>query len=209
MVARRARTPRRGRLPARPRPARRRRPVAEAYAVPGKPGRVVVSTGMLSAHDPADHETLLAHERSHLEKRHRLFVALAPLGAAARPLFRPLATTVGCTAERRADEDAAAPTGDRQWVAPPTSGKVTPAARRSPVRGPTWFPHAAPAILSRLRPGGPGPVPRRAARTTPRSRTWTTVAFVGLGVAAARGTAEAAHDLETLLELAKHAAADS
>ncbi|WP_030275384.1 M56 family metallopeptidase [Streptomyces sp. NRRL B-24484] len=202
-------------------------PAAEAYAVPGNPGRIVVSTGMLAALEPAEHEVLLAHERAHLDHRHYLFVALAQLGAAANPLLRPLATTVGYTVERWADEVAAGVSGDRHRVAR-TIGKAAIAARRT--RGRSWIPAAALGVLGRLRPGtlrpgtprphlrrpaflradGPGPVPRRVAALlapAPRRRAWTAAAFAGLALTTALCAAEAAHDLETLLELAKHAAA--
>ncbi|WP_354644211.1 M48 family metalloprotease [Kitasatospora camelliae] len=189
-------------------------PAAEAYAVPGNPGRIVVSTGMLDALEPTEHAILLAHERAHLDHRHHLFVALAQLAAAANPLLRPLATTVGYTVERWADEDAAACTGDRAQVAR-TIGKAALAARRT--RGRSRIPAAALGLLGRLgrlRPvgPGPGPVPRRVAALlapAPRSRTWTTAAFLGLAAATALCAAEAAHDLQTLLELAEHAATRS
>jgi Zn-dependent protease with chaperone function len=78
-------------------------PVPEAYALPGLPGRVVVSTGMLDTLDPGERAILLAHERTHLAGHHYAFVALAQLGAAANPLLRPLAAAVTYTVERWAD----------------------------------------------------------------------------------------------------------
>uniref|UniRef100_UPI00137500BD M48 family metalloprotease n=1 Tax=Streptomyces antimycoticus TaxID=68175 RepID=UPI00137500BD len=69
----------------------------DAFAVPGLPGRVVVSTGMLRTLDETERRILLAHERAHLTAHHYAFVALAQLGAAANPLLRPLATAVTYT----------------------------------------------------------------------------------------------------------------
>jgi beta-lactamase regulating signal transducer with metallopeptidase domain len=181
-------------------------PAAEAFAVPGLPGRIVVSTGMLDALDPDEHEVLLAHERAHLKHHHHLFVAVAHLAAAANPLLTPLATTVTYTVERWADESAAAAIGDRRQVAR-TVGKAALAAKRTRAR--TWIPAAALGILGRFSATGPGPVPRRVtALLAPplRSRTLPLAMIIGLLLATGLCAAEAAHDLESLLELAKHGA---
>ncbi|HWG28701.1 M56 family metallopeptidase [Actinospica sp.] len=90
---------------------------ADAYAVPGRPGRIVVSTGMLGVLDDRGRAALLAHERAHLTGRHHWFTAVARLAAAANPLVRPLASAVEYSVERWADESAAAAVGDRQLVA--------------------------------------------------------------------------------------------
>ena len=105
-------------------------PVPEAFALPGRPGRIVVSTGMLEVLDPSEHGALLAHERAHLADHHYAFVALAQLAAAANPFLRPLATAVAYTVERWADEHAARVTGDRRGVAR-TVGKAALAAHHS------------------------------------------------------------------------------
>ncbi|MGW2254713.1 M56 family metallopeptidase [Kitasatospora sp. NPDC001660] len=181
-------------------------PAAEAYAIPGRPGRIVVSTGMLDALDPAEHQILLAHERAHLTHHHYLFVALAQLAAAANPLLRPLADTVTFTVERWADESAAATIGDREQVAR-TVGKAALAARRTRAR--SRIPATALGLLGRLRPSGLGPVPRRVTALlapAPRGHAWSAVGLAGLVAATILCATEAAHDLETLLELVKHAA---
>ncbi len=89
----------------------------EAYALPGLSGRIVVSTGMLRALDPAERRVLLAHEASHLAHHHHLYRLLADLAAAANPLLRPVAAAVHRATERWADEDAAARVNDRQLAA--------------------------------------------------------------------------------------------
>jgi Zn-dependent protease with chaperone function len=66
---------------------------AAAYAAPGWPGRIVVTSGMLGALTNAEREVLLAHERAHASGRHYLFTTAARLAAAANPLLRPLAAT--------------------------------------------------------------------------------------------------------------------
>ncbi|WP_051970517.1 M48 family metalloprotease [Kitasatospora azatica] len=186
-------------------------PAAEAYAVPGLPGRIVVSTGMLDALDPIEREVLLAHERAHLRHHHHLFVALAQLAAAANPLLRPLAGAVTYTVERWADESAASCIGNRRQVAQ-TVGKAALAAQRTRartrLREAPWA-AAALGILGRLVPSGPGPVPRRvAALLAPplRRRPLPLAVIVGLLLATGLCAAEAVHDLEALLELVKHAA---
>ncbi|MFK0050381.1 M56 family metallopeptidase [Streptomyces sp. NPDC090741] len=184
-------------------------PAAEAYAVPGLPGRIVVSTGMLAALDPAEHEILLAHERAHLRHHHYLFIAAAQLAAAANPLLRPLATTVTYTIERWADESAATSTGDRVRVAR-TVGKAALAAKRTRTR--FRIPAAALALVGRFSSTGPGPVPRRvAALLAPplRGRGLPLAMITCLLLATALCAAEAAHDLESLLELVKYAASQS
>src|SRR5579875_770770 len=74
-------------------------PDPDAYAMPGWPGRIVVTAGMLEALDGRERRVLLAHERAHLACGHSLFVALAQLAAATNPLLRPLAAAVAYTTE--------------------------------------------------------------------------------------------------------------
>ena len=88
-----------------------------AYAVPGRPGHIVVSAGMLRALDDGERRVLLAHERAHLRHRHHRYLRLADCAVAAVPLLRPLATRVRFATERWADEDAATEVGDRHLVA--------------------------------------------------------------------------------------------
>lgn len=187
-------------------------PTAEAYALPGLPGRIVVSTGMLRALDTHEQRILLAHERAHLTHHHYLFVALTQLAASANPLLRPLAITVSFTIERWADENAATAIGDRERVAR-TVGKAALATRGTKAR--TWGPllgflgvAGAAGIIQRLLPTGPGPVPRRVAALlapAPRGHAWSLAALAGLVLASGLCATEAALDLESLLELAKNA----
>ncbi|WP_240678378.1 M48 family metalloprotease [Streptomyces griseoviridis] len=62
----------------------------DAYALPGRPGRVVVTTGMLRALDAREREVLFAHERAHLAGRHHLFAVCAESAAALHPALRAL-----------------------------------------------------------------------------------------------------------------------
>ncbi|ALV32242.1 M56 family metallopeptidase [Streptomyces sp. CdTB01] len=177
-------------------------PAPDAFALPGLPGRVVVSTGMLHTLDETEHRILLAHERAHLAAHHYAFVALAQLGAAANPLLRPLATAVTYTTERWADENAAGATGDRARVARAV-GKAALAARDVPGR--SRLPGAALGILGRRRSplAGAGPVPRRVAALLappPGRHTGLMAATAVVLLVAAWSSAEAAHDLHKLLE---------
>ncbi|MGW4568855.1 M48 family metalloprotease, partial [Streptomyces sp. NPDC004561] len=51
--------------------------VPRAFAIPGRPGRILVTSAMLSALEPAERRVLLAHERAHLAHRHGPLVTLA------------------------------------------------------------------------------------------------------------------------------------
>ncbi|WP_406129254.1 M56 family metallopeptidase [Streptomyces canus] len=91
--------------------------VPRAFALPGAPGRIVVSRGMLRCLGDQEREALLAHERAHLRDRHHLFQTVWRLTAAVNPLLRPLAEAGGFVLERWADEEAAAHIGSRKVVA--------------------------------------------------------------------------------------------
>ncbi|WP_433191213.1 M56 family metallopeptidase [Actinoallomurus sp. CA-150999] len=187
--------------------------VPDAYALPGLPGlpgRIVVSTGMLDALDPADREAMLAHERVHLACQHYAFVAVAHLAAAVNPLLRPVAAAVAYTVERWADERAATICGDRRQVARAV-GKAALATAHGPAR--RRLPDAVLGLLGRRR--GPlataGPVPRRVAALLTEPTTSSAPLGAPLlplaGAAAVVGSSAlcalaAAHDLHLLLELA-------
>lgn len=156
---------------------------AYAYALPGRRGRVVVSTAMLAGLDAREYEALLAHERSHLRSRHHRYLLAAQLAARANPFLRPLRTAIAFTTERWADEEAAEEIGDRRLVAR-TVGKAA------------LLPHRAPAPgLAGL--AAPGPVPRRVKALLdppPQSRAWPpacTAVGLALWTAAAGTTASA------------------
>ncbi|MFG5718106.1 M56 family metallopeptidase [Streptomyces murinus] len=91
--------------------------VPRACAVPGRPGRILVTSAMLGALGPAERRALLAHERAHLAHRHDVLVTAATLAAAADPLLCPVRSTVVYLVERWADERAAAAVGDRRTTA--------------------------------------------------------------------------------------------
>ncbi|MFD7978432.1 M56 family metallopeptidase [Streptomyces sp. NPDC059071] len=146
-----------------------------AYALPGRrgrtPDRVVASTGMLTGLGPAERRALFAHERAHLKGRHHRHLVVVHLAARANPFLRPLRTAVTYTAERWADEEAAAEVGSRRTVA----RAIGTAALMS--RGPLTA--TLPALAQA------GPVPRRVAallRPAPAARAWPS-AFTTAGLA--------------------------
>ena len=174
---------------------------ADAYTVPGRPGRIVVSTGMLDALDEPGRRALLAHEHAHLTGHHYIYATAARLAAAANPLVRPLAGAVEYTLERWADEHAARTVGDRRQVATAAIATKYTRARRNPIL-------ALGAVTSRtggLRLDNAGPVPRRvAALLDPVPRTSLPALAIGLAVVALASfcALEAANDLQDLLSLA-------
>jgi Zn-dependent protease with chaperone function len=180
-------------------------PAADAYTVPGLPGRIVVSAGMLDALDEPGRHALLAHEHAHLSGHHYLYTSAARLAAAANPLLRPLAGAVDYAVERWADEDAARTVGDRRQVATAVARAAIATkhtrAHRSPVL-------ALGAVFSRESGrslAGAGPVPRRvAALLDPAPATSLIALAAGLGFLAVASLCalEAANDLQDLLSLA-------
>ena len=179
---------------------------ADAYTVPGWPGRIVITSGMLDALSDDEREVLLAHEQAHAAGCHYLFTAAARLAAAANPLLRPLAAAVGYSVERWADERAASATGDRPLAAR-TIAKAALAAAAAPPRRPSSVMLAAvpgPASVRRA-----GPVPRRVEallRPPPRQRLLLAALTVALVALSAVAALDAAFNLHLLVEVAQAAA---
>ncbi|MFF4508159.1 M56 family metallopeptidase [Streptomyces sp. NPDC001401] len=170
-------------------------PSPDAFALPGAPGRIVVSRGMLRCLTDGEREALLAHERAHLHRRHHLFQTLWRLTAAVNPLLRPLADAGGFVLERWADEEAAAHVGDRRTVARAV-GRAALASAAHPPRD---------AALAAT--GGAVPQRVRALLAPPPRRR--ALPFVGgalLLVLCCTSLANAASDSEEMIESAQHAA---
>ncbi|MEU9274668.1 M48 family metalloprotease [Streptomyces sp. NPDC048342] len=92
-------------------------PSPDAYALPGRPHRIVVTTGMLRSLDAAEREALFAHERAHNRGGHHFFLAAAELAAHCHPALRRVRDVVRLAVERAADEAAASAVGDRRLTA--------------------------------------------------------------------------------------------
>jgi Zn-dependent protease with chaperone function len=180
-------------------------PAIEAYALPGRPGRIVVSGRLLDRLDTGRRAALIAHEQAHLAGRHHLFASVARLAAAANPMLLPVARTVEYTVERWADEHAAAVTGDRRLVAE-TIGEVALLATPRRRRTPSIALGAVGLFTERVSVAWAGPVPRRVAAllaSPPRRRTALVAASAAIVLLAGVSALEAARDLHALLELAQ------
>jgi Zn-dependent protease with chaperone function len=131
-----------------------------AFATPAGGGRIVVSTGMLRALEPDERAVLLAHESAHVRHRDYWWVAAAHVAASVCPILRATARVVAQSAERWADEDAAAAVGDRAVVA----RALARAALHTPARSPRGAVAAAHGqILGRVEAMLAPPPVRRAA----------------------------------------------
>lgn len=165
-----------------------------AYALPGSPGRVMVSTALLASLEPAEHRALFAHERAHLAGRHHRLLLATRLAGCVNPLLWPLLGALVYSTERWADEEAARVTGDRRLTARAV-GKAALVSR--PVPGGAAFAAFAAA----------GPVPRRVAALlgpVPPDRGWPpalTPAGVAALVAAAGTTVSALSALNAAVAL--------
>jgi len=179
----------------------------DAYAVPGRPGRIVITSGMMDALTESEREVLLAHERAHVSACHYLFTALVRLSAAANPLLRPLAAAVNYSVERWADERAASVTGSRPLVAH-TVAKAALAAAAAPARR-----AGSAVVLAGLTGHGQlgrrGSVPRRVgALLGPPPQRGIVLMALAIAVLTVCGLAaiDAAGDLHAMVELAQAAA---
>jgi Zn-dependent protease with chaperone function len=88
-----------------------------AFAVPGRPGGVVLGDELVRALAPDERAAVLAHEQAHLDCHHHRYVHAAEACAAAFPFLIPLARQVRFNTERWADEVAAGRVGSRRLVA--------------------------------------------------------------------------------------------
>ncbi|MCC9311001.1 M56 family metallopeptidase [Kitasatospora sp. RB6PN24] len=166
-------------------------PRIEAFALPGRPGRVVVSTGMLRSLEPAEWEAVLAHEQAHLRHHHHAFLHVLHLAAVLCPLMLPLAREGEYAVERWADEEAAEAVGDRTLLAR--------ALARAALAGQPA--HPAPAATG-------GPVPRRVrallSRPPARRRTGSLLVVTLLLLLGLAGLGQATADTRALYEQALH-----
>jgi Zn-dependent protease with chaperone function len=105
--------------------------IAAAYCLPGRHGRIILTTAAVSALDEDELAAVIAHERAHLRERHHLLVGAANGLARAFPgvpLFATAASEIARLVELCAD-DAAARETDQISVA---AALVTLAGMRAP-----------------------------------------------------------------------------
>ncbi|MFJ9820164.1 M48 family metalloprotease [Streptomyces sp. NPDC101151] len=162
-------------------------PVPQAFAVPGRPGRILVTSAMLGALRPAERRVLLAHERAHLAHRHGPLVTAATLAAAANPLLGPVRSTVTFLVERWADEQAAATVGDRRTTARALARAALTAGSSRPACALNFTDRAVTRRIAAL-------------QTAPPPHLWPpALAVLALGALPAIGAADATRDLFGLL----------
>ncbi|MFE7619669.1 M56 family metallopeptidase [Streptomyces sp. NPDC057496] len=162
-----------------------------AYALPGSPGRVVVSTAMAECLDADERRALIAHERAHLAARHHRYLLAVQLAARANPFLLPLRTAVSFSTERWADEEAARVVGDRRVVAVAV-GRAALFSHRAP---------AAPVGFAAFASPAAGPVPRRVAALlapVPTARLWPPSSAHASFAALVAGVGTAASALSSL-----------
>ena len=154
---------------------------AFAMAVPGRagrPGQIVVTTGMLKALDPDERAAMFAHEDAHLRLRHHLFLRASGLAAAAFPLLRPVHRQVSFATERWADERAAREVGSRNLVARAVAkGALAAAAQPIPPGAMALTGTSTEARIAALVEGRPG-------GAAPTEAVFTSVAVIAIGLAA-------------------------
>lgn len=129
----------------------------DAYALPGRPRRIVVSTGMLRALSTEERAVLLAHERAHLVHRHDRYRTAADLAVAVNPLLRPLSGRLAFALERWADEEAAAAVASRSLTARALARAALAGADRKPGGIPVlaFVRHRLAARIAALQAGRP------------------------------------------------------
>ncbi|MEU9210579.1 M56 family metallopeptidase [Streptomyces sp. NPDC048415] len=158
-----------------------------AFAIPGKPGRILVTSAMLGALQPAERRVLLAHERAHLTHRHSALSTAVALASAANPLLAPVRDTVTFLLERWADEVAAGSVGDRRATARALARAALVSQRARPGCALHFSEHAVTRRIAAL-------------QTAPPPDLWTIgAAVLTLGALPALGAADATGDLLRLL----------
>lgn len=88
-----------------------------AYTLPGGPGNIVLSRGLVSALNADECRAVVEHERAHAQHRHDRYLLLGSIATALLPFARPLADRLEFSLERWADDEAALNVEDRRTVA--------------------------------------------------------------------------------------------
>jgi len=164
----------------------------EALAVPGRPGRIVLTSGLLRALTSDQRRAVLAHERAHLSRWHHLHQSVTALAVAINPLLGRIGPALELACERDADEAAAAHSSRAAVATALTRLAERPARRRSPV------------VLA----AAAGDLGHRigALRLAPaRLQAWRVAVLAGLLAATGLAVAVALQDTDHLVDLARAA----
>ena len=178
-------------------------PRPDAYALPGRPHRIVVTTAMLRSLDASEREALFAHERAHNAGGHHYFLAVAELTAHCHPALRPVREAIRLAVERAADEAAAGTVGDRRL----TARAIARAALATNASTSTTAATGQDTARSAVTPAATtGPVPQRVAalmapaRPTRRAVPWIAALLAACAVlscaTAATGAVRVHEDIE-------------
>jgi len=158
--------------------------VPAVYCLPGRTGRIVVTSGALDALSPEEFAAVLRHERAHLRGRHHLLVALVSAFGRAFPGL-PLATAgeaeVRRLVEHLADDHASAH-HDRRLVAT----AIVRLADATPAHALGAATSAADRVRRMLAPAKPLPTTQRLLAATALGAL---LAAPLIGVAASAGVA--------------------
>lgn len=162
-----------------------------AYAVPGRPGRIVVSQSLLVALPAPERRALLAHEGAHLDRHHHWHLAAVALAAGLDPLLWRLPAAARYATERWADEIAAGAVRDREVAATAIMRASLMQARSAPVAA---MCAAGSRVTDRV---------KALLQCPPRNSPFL-VAVAALGVlGSAAGALAAGWDVHALVELAQ------
>ncbi|MFB7445816.1 M56 family metallopeptidase [Streptomyces mirabilis] len=162
---------------------------ADAYALPGRPGRIVITSGMLRVLPADERAVLLAHELAHLTYRHHHYNALGEMACALNPLLRRLRDELGFALERWADEDAAHVVASRPLAARSLARAALAGTGRGPATALAYLRHQVTARVRALQ------------GTRPESRHSATVLAASLVTVTALALADAASALGRFLEI--------
>ncbi|MEO3860512.1 M56 family metallopeptidase [Acrocarpospora sp. B8E8] len=158
--------------------------VAQAYSVPGRPGRIVVSEAMLRALSDEDRAAVVEHERAHLAKGHHVWLAASRLAISAHPLLWPVRPVIAYVVERWADERAATRLGNRVQVARAIGAAALVGSPASPgngfLGGRRGVPQRISALLAPLPPMGYAAFLIIPALCTAGSLAWTGEVLIDL-----------------------------
>ena len=164
-----------------------------AVAVPGHPGRVVISATLLRILSPGERRMVIAHERAHLAHGHHWHRSAVSIAVAANPFLAPLRGAIAYATERWADEEAAAEVGNRK-LAGQALARVALLSRQGgqPQLRLALAQHAVSARVSALLDDSPG-----------RRPVWS-LAVIGLLGAGIIATILVEKQTEHVFELAGH-----
>ncbi|WBO62859.1 M48 family metalloprotease [Streptomyces camelliae] len=133
----------------------------DAYALPGRPRRIVVTSGMLRALPVDERTVLLAHEHAHLAHRHHHYATLGEMASALNPILRRLRGELGFALERWADEDAAHAVASRTLAARSLARAALAGTGRGPATALAYLRHQVTERVRALQ--GARPESRRSA----------------------------------------------